>query len=230
MSTAATTSALLPPKPTRIPVSPTSTIPIPPGVIGSEPSRRASDHAGERLDQAHLGGRHAADAERGEHHDEHRQLAGQRREGEHVPAAPEEPATVSSRKRTNEVPLQRTGSAADQVEPPVREPRREVTHLSREPPSREPGRERRDRDHEHPEPDQRNRLEQAVLLVLDRQRRQSDDREAEHRELVPDPGHCDGDRHRPPAEPPAAEHRVRRRDADGSPARARCRSTRSRRA
>ena len=45
MSTAVTTSALSPPNPTSAVVSPSSTMPRPPGVIGIDPSSRTSDHA-----------------------------------------------------------------------------------------------------------------------------------------------------------------------------------------
>ena len=89
MSTAATTPALLPPNATSAVVSPSSTIPKPPGVIGIAPMMRTSDQAA-NISTRHLRGRHADGAEAEDEQQEDGQAAGERREREHVPASRQE--------------------------------------------------------------------------------------------------------------------------------------------
>ena len=94
--TAATTPALLPPKPISAAVRLSSTTPIPPGVIGMLPRMRASAQAANASDDAHLGGRNLERPQRDEQDHEDRQAAGERGEREQVPAPLEDVDDVDS--------------------------------------------------------------------------------------------------------------------------------------
>ena len=84
---AAVTSACPPPKPTSSDVSPSSTMPRPPGVIGREPSTRIADHAA-KASIRFSGCRHVEHVvARRRHRGVDAEMACERREREHVPAA-----------------------------------------------------------------------------------------------------------------------------------------------
>ena len=75
-------------------------------------------------------------------------------------------------------------------------------------------READDRDREDDDRDQRSRLQRRMPLVGGREQRERDDWEHEVRELIPDTRDRDCKPDRARAEPPGAEHRVRRRHPD----------------
>src|SRR5215475_6599137 len=112
-NTAATTPALLPPKPTSTDVRPTSTRPSPPGVIGREPMIRASDQPANAsstvtspapTSSARIIGSlpitpGALDVGAGEVTvlEEHRELAGEGRHGQDGPAPAEEAESAGAK-------------------------------------------------------------------------------------------------------------------------------------
>src|SRR6266700_6610394 len=81
------------------------------------------------------------------------------------------------------------GPSPDEAEAPVDEPHGGLADETVELRRGQPGREAGGRDDEDGEPDDRNRLQERVLLLLERQERERHDRKAEQRELVPDADH-----------------------------------------
>ena len=96
-STAATTSAFAPPKPTRAVVRPSSMTPRPPGVIGIEPRRRMSDQAAKASIQLTSPAVTSNTRSETEQHAEHGEMSGQSRQREDVPAVAEKSDRIAAK-------------------------------------------------------------------------------------------------------------------------------------
>ena len=195
-------------------LSPSSTIPMPPGVSGSAPRMRTSDQAANASihetsapDTPTARRQATGAAEHGQVPDERRRVSTCHRRRRNPSARTRKAARFS--------PPHVTGSSAYPPEATGREPRGEIADLPRPPRARERERERSNGDDEDAEADEGCRSERGMVLVFAGQEREPDDREREIRELVPDAGDGDRERDRAGAEAPRAEHRVGARHPDG---------------
>ena len=160
-STAATTPALLPPKPISAAVRLSSMTPIPPGVIGMLPRMRASDQAANASTTIDFGGRNLERPQRDQQDDEDRKAAGKGCERENVPAPLEDvDDTDSEALEVGSTPRDRP--AVEATFDPGRSPCRQVTDLSRHSVAVEDEHERSDHDAQDCYADERHRREQLV--------------------------------------------------------------------
>src|SRR6478735_367292 len=194
MSTAATTSAFAPPKPTRIPVMPSSTGPTPPGVSGISCSARAD----------------ADGAQGDEQHHEHRDVAEDRGERQPRPAPPDQIDGGTAEMDEALAPLDHR-VAAKRAQHPVERPLTGISDPARERVAPEDEREQHDRDREHARADHRDGRQQGASLLVQREEQHGDDGEQQVRELVPDPRERHRARDVARAEAPHAQEAVRAR-------------------
>ena len=204
--TAATASAFALPNPTRSEVRPTSTTPIPPGVIGIDPRRRITDHAANASTTLTSPPETSKTLRQVEEEQEHREVSGERGQGENVPSPPEQlDRAVAKRDQRIAGPPHRL--PADEAKARGDDLGREVPEPARRP---RPGwrrarPERRRRDDEDGEADQGDALQERVLGAGQRQERKGDDGEPEQGELVPEPGDGHGEPDLGGLETPAPE-------------------------
>ena len=212
--TAATTPALLPPKPISAAVRLSSTIADPARRDRDAPEDARQCPGSERLDDAYLRRRNLERPQRDQQNDEDRQAAGKRGECEQVPAALEDlddtdPETLEAAS----IPRDRLTVKA--TLDPGRCPCRQVTDLSGHAVAVEDEHERSDHDAQDCDADERHRREHCRLLPGHRQQEDRQNRIREVGELVPEAhqGHRPSDGVRCKACAP--QHPEGGRDPDG---------------